>query len=1400
MPDPTQDGLNEKRLQTEESIQNSQENTAIEEPNQQEEPAQTPQQPLEGEQAQGEQAQAEQAQAEVSDDPFAHLYAKVSRSSTRNPRTRVEQRAKEEEKAPLSPIPEDVEDFDFGRVSTKRTENPYEFAEEEDIYSEIDLRNVESTPGDSLEQDSEESAPPVPPKRNVENLDNSSNYLLDNGDDAIEFEEGSGWYGIRMAVKNGETIDRQDLVTEGPVREVCDKIIESKGRLSKAEVKSIVQALNNNAEEIRDQIGEPLLVEVEDFPNTGIKSTITTLLHIAYAFNVNPDIIKAIEDIQPENTYRTLDFECNLPAHYAARYCSGKMLDDCLSKTGDDIINTRNFRGETPLHVLARNPLCSEKELNAALHNRLELDVADMNGKLPIHCFARNAKGGVIKAVVAAMNNDPELKEQISALDGNGRNMLHHMACNTVITGKDLREIARSTDVDIEQKDSLSKTPIGYAVTSHSGSLISSFVKLNADINARDATGRTPLHYAVISNDKGAVRKVLKHPNVDCRFADKNTGYTALHYAVEKQSPSMLSVILSPDNLSSDFVKSSVREALLIKNARGETPLALACTDSDPKMVKKLCNAVVKCYGEEMLNKCLTEENIAEPTLQLDQFRSDDILSPTKDVYVHAARSTLPLSPVHNAIRNNSIKILKSIFEATKSKEFLHQKSSEGLNSCHLAVLHCDAATVKFVIENATSEQINDPGANGITPLHLACLQDRMNVLKELVSNQNLDINQKMGGEENTVLHAAVYRGDHSLLKSILSHSKINVNVKNAEGKTPLHIATELGDVKVVKALCKAGADVNVVDNNGKSPMFSAIVPTNSEKNIVDMLHILKSAKLDVGGDKNDILERCIECKYNKVLDALISSGVRVNNESSISPVVRATQYRNSHAVSKLVSAGGDVDSVVTKEGTEHSGYSLLMLAVNNHDLRTVNTLLSNGCDASVSGPGGKTACHILLDSNNMNFVETVLKAIATKSSANLPKIFSRQDINGDTPLHLAMKKSNTKAAAKMVKSLHKTDLADISVSQNKDGNTLLHLAVQEGNYEFAKLLISSIGSKVALGHIASVKNEKGDTPLHLAIKNGDAKLAKLILNNVNKKKLPDLISAKDEKGNTPIHQALITDISGNDKGFVSLIKMMTNNVSRHTLKDIANDRNGNGDTLAHLALLSGSNFANKFIGLCDENVFLVPNNDNKLLSDCIGIDSKFMQRRAYGFVRSISDKVKTLEEKARTSNYGSYSSSMNTTSSGSESFEVEKDSQKQEKQKQTKLPDGRARLESASSFVSGISSDFDRASSTDESKGPSSLDTSSISGRSSSLTASTISLSSEPSTVSEQSTSTDHASEFEKVFDTKEQAQQFNEDLESIVSRIDSNFISAGEVESGAVSPSAGQKASDKKSTCHSK
>ena len=61
-----------------------------------------------------------------------------------------------------------------------------------------------------------------------------------------------------------------------------------------------------------------------------------------------------------------------------------------------------------------------------------------------------------------------------------------------------------------------------------------------------------------------------------------------------------------------------------------------------------------------------------------------------------------------------------------------------------------------------------------------------------------------------------------------------NVDIKDKNGYSYLHIAVQCGSVEIIRKLLSKGADINIADNFGKTPLMIAIWYYKGDRTIID--------------------------------------------------------------------------------------------------------------------------------------------------------------------------------------------------------------------------------------------------------------------------------------------------------------------------------------------------------------------------------------------------------------------------------------------------------------------------------------------------------------------------------------------------------------------------------------
>ena len=85
------------------------------------------------------------------------------------------------------------------------------------------------------------------------------------------------------------------------------------------------------------------------------------------------------------------------------------------------------------------------------------------------------------------------------------------------------------------------------------------------------------------------------------------------------------------------------------------------------------------------------------------------------------------------------------------------------------------------------------------------------------------------GGFHSTSLMKAARNDQPELVEKALECTANNIDAVGSDGLTALMIAAALGHLRVMRALCNAGADLNLVDANGHSALDAAIRSEHAE-------------------------------------------------------------------------------------------------------------------------------------------------------------------------------------------------------------------------------------------------------------------------------------------------------------------------------------------------------------------------------------------------------------------------------------------------------------------------------------------------------------------------------------------------------------------------------------------
>ena len=308
--------------------------------------------------------------------------------------------------------------------------------------------------------------------------------------------------------------------------------------------------------------------------------------------------------------------------------------------------------------------------------------------------------------------------------------------------------------------------------------------------------------------------------------------------------------------------------------------------------------------------------------------------------------------------------------------------------------------------------------------------------------------------EERTLIKAA--KDQNVILVQSILKIGADVNVQDENGSTPLHIVSENGNAPIADLLLRFGAKVNIQNSKNETPIYFAVISRHFE--VVEKL-LANSADLNVEGEP--LLHLAIDKKIGQpnlqIVKKLIDYGANIEtqDQSGRSPLRLALLQRNDEIIKVLLLYGAKFSMII---------FSLLAL---KGDPETVQIMLDHGAELKNFDGLPQIVVHGRLD---------VLRVLI-RHGVDL----NRYTLFGNVPLNFAIGRNLMKIIFELLKNGANPNLPD-----RRNGNTPVHYATK-----FPCDLEVFLNSGVFLG--LNMRNDNGETVLELALTRGRKDTAKMI-------------------------------------------------------------------------------------------------------------------------------------------------------------------------------------------------------------------------------------------------------------------------------------------------------------------
>jgi ankyrin repeat protein len=681
-----------------------------------------------------------------------------------------------------------------------------------------------------------------------------------------------------------------------------------------------------------------------------------------------------------------------------------------------------------------------------------------------------------------------------------------------------------------------------------------------ANPNAADENGYTPLHAAVfLAKDMGIVELLVNHKDTDVNCLD-NEGRTALDYAKEnfhghgeriakllKEKGGVETEKRLP-NVTKERIKKHMRvfsnqKPRKVENFLSDATVPIedkivkisdeylysAIIDSDVEGVRLLLKngADISACGEKGANALHLASRYAKTTDLID------VILETGKFDINGGDSTGHTS-LHYAIMGTRWEInVRHLIRKGADPNIANKK---GYTPLHYVAFHAKRMEItSLFLEKEQvdiihhSEHYHSTFTEGVTGLYSALSFKPVEIARCLMEN-GADPTIRGSNDGLTPFHlASAVLTDTDVLDLMLGNEKqINIEERENLGRTALHLALATSNFDAARFLLSKGADPNVTDEKGLTPLHVAAFHANGlGEAIANLLREKGVAKAEGNNHGTENMAALLD-SHTETIRFLIESGMDIsamtwgkNGMNAALNVLAATIEKITKRIDSLqetnLHAGPTAPKCCTSDdNNDKMGKEVLKEAIKHSDVEKVRNLIEMGADlGKTTWRKGVNALHVA--SQHAKKTE-ILDVILETGDFDI----NGRDEEGKTALYYAMLDKNVETEA--VRYLlgkgadpttranngftpfhmaaafsRESDILDLFLATNKkfdidfrnqSGRTALHMAAMESNSATAEFLLVK-------GANPNVTDEDGATPLHVAaLVAKDMDIVKLLINH----------------------------------------------------------------------------------------------------------------------------------------------------------------------------------------------------------------------------------------------------------------------------------------------------------------
>ncbi|KIL90692.1 hypothetical protein FAVG1_06427 [Fusarium avenaceum] len=811
--------------------------------------------------------------------------------------------------------------------------------------------------------------------------------------------------------------------------------------------------------------------------------------------------------------------------HLVARWYTGEKKHASMVRRFIDLripVNATNSQGDTPLHIFQKQNKCKGNASGSddythffdAVNSRGEVDLQhrDRDSLSALHLAALRSEVDVAKLI--SLGADP------NCLTSDSQNPLH-IACRARKANIVGGILELSKDINIDQQDAFGRTPLHYACSSGEPESVAWLLKYGASTLLKASDGSTVLHACADNgteqnmwNIRGRRAGWLRSPADPLRpgnFADSRRPWYKAKYkpaevAFRKQfSPATATIIHMLVGAGVDVAG---------EDNRGQTALDVAlftgCTvfaevfSRDDKLFKTATSVMENYHREDtdslqsFWQRIKIQMHLMRPRSILDTLREDGAafkeLLEKPDTYLglfsvedtaELMKETLEADPSSEATYNLVSRLMKPSFCQVADHLAIIKKAPAMIRR------YSDYDSVERMFMTRRLNLFCFDDSITMTALGIACSQKHSNMLtlKTLIEELQVDPNVRFvtarggietleaipGGSALHILASADHYWQVEGLRYLLDRGA-DVNILDENGQTPLHVAAQgfqhmychvegFWRLLAVQALLDHGADMDILDQEG----FSALHKASAAP---DVTRELLNRGADAKAGAYSPLFSAIYDQNLEILNMLLDHGLSVNE---------AAQTRHSREVNPLLQRSRLVCPLLCATYVEKANRHI------EDTLPLFTTLIERGANLYLPLNDDETLIHFLFEWSDHEVIDALLQ----EPCVSRVDFFSREQ-QGRTILMAAcdwrgtLPGYNTRARRPQIPQtgspLRILDLGVDATLVDDAGRTALHHLMDNPGYPDEVLLEFMDREEVA--SILFQRDNDGYTPFHCALGN----------------------------------------------------------------------------------------------------------------------------------------------------------------------------------------------------------------------------------------------------------------------------------------------------------------------------